>query len=644
MDNERRIKITVLKRAFNEELAQLYGVEELKRCPEFEENEEYILEANQCMNCYQTLEKPEGFCEEAWQSIRKYVFALIYGSNDDKKFQFGDWIKVPGVAICSCSDGIRPVTFKVELEEDTKEEEEQQQGDYEEIVEEDELIVRVFQNTKTVQLLDEFEGYTGDNPHKYKRMVINIYDGDMHIYNSRYDYVIERGDEQTIRSIGGISFTDLKNGNDEDLRKYIESEITEDVVRKYKDTNKFFKFSKPYLFKAQNRHNRIAYEESKNNTDELWNFSGKSHFKRTTRYAITGVYLTSEYHSYIPSKRKKFYESEKEKKIEEIIVQHYRDIYLYEIHLYANKLNEEIKKTTQKRFIRLDINDSDNYEEKYLSVFVDNEKNTIYISKEKYYCYKGSFHDWIYLWDEYHVDYDCSCVIDEEKEEDNKIIEKSSDENNVVNEKDNEDNSEKYERELENKILEDHKNRSNPEDESIEVVVRGFRNGIYKIYPYDKSTRRTSDGELSFIVVNPENKGKGKLIQSYVHDDLNLIYAVKDMFLKYKDELKKDVFLIQNRKTYDADKKRADMDLVKTALRNADNLSWKNDSYPAATYIKGERFQDKTYVSSYNDTQIVFKVLTSVYGKEVKYYANNYPVQEEWGAKLYEQIKERIKS
>lgn len=644
MDHGRRIRISVLKRTLNKELAQLYGIKEIDKCSKFEENKEYFLELDQSIDCHQTLEKPEGFCEDAWQSVQKYVLALVYGSNDDKKFQFNDWIKIPGVAICSCSDGIRPVIFKVALEDEVEEEEEQLDAKHENTTEDDELVIKVFQNTKTVQLLDEFEGYTGDNPHKYKRMVISIYDGNTNIYDSTYNYVIERGDEQTIHPIGGISFTDLKNGNDEDLKKYIESEITEDIVKKYKDTNKFFKFSKPYLFKAQNRLNRIAYEEPQNNTDKFWDFNRRSYFKRTTRYAITGVYLTSGYYNYIPGKRKKFYESEKEREIEEIIVNYYLDIYVCEIRLYVNKLNEEVKKNVKKKFAQLYINDDEKPEEKYISVFVDDEKSIIYISKEKYNSYKDSFHDWINLWDEYSINYNYSCVIDEEKEEGNLSIEKINDDDNNSTKKCTNNDNKNCKSNIENKVFDDYKNENNLEYEYIETTVNGFKNGIYKIYPYDRFTERTGDGEVSFIVINPENKGKGKFIQAFVHDDLNLIYAVKNMFFKYEDELKKDIFLIQNKKTYDRDKKRADMYFVKSALKNVDKLSWKNDSYPAATYINGVRFQDKTYVSSYKDAQIVFKVLTSVYGKEVKYYANDYPVQKEWGSKLYKKIKESIKN
>ncbi len=29
-------------------------------------------------------------------------------------FYYGDWIRKPSVAICSCNDGLRPVIFKLE--------------------------------------------------------------------------------------------------------------------------------------------------------------------------------------------------------------------------------------------------------------------------------------------------------------------------------------------------------------------------------------------------------------------------------------------------------------------------------------------------------------------------------------------------
>lgn len=59
---------------------------------------------------------PEGFCDEAWKTIYQYVFALAHGSGEEV-FYYGDWIKKPGVAICSCNDGLRPVIFKAEATE-----------------------------------------------------------------------------------------------------------------------------------------------------------------------------------------------------------------------------------------------------------------------------------------------------------------------------------------------------------------------------------------------------------------------------------------------------------------------------------------------------------------------------------------------
>ena len=64
--------------------------------------------------------KPEGFCDEAWKAIYQYVFALSHGAGDGL-FYYGDWIRKPGVAICSCNDGLRPVIFKVEATDEESE-------------------------------------------------------------------------------------------------------------------------------------------------------------------------------------------------------------------------------------------------------------------------------------------------------------------------------------------------------------------------------------------------------------------------------------------------------------------------------------------------------------------------------------------
>lgn len=99
----KKVKITVLKTTLDKELAQEYGATGLGACPMHKQGQVF----------YADYAKPEGFCDEAWKAIYQYVFALAHGA-ENQVFYYGDWIKKPGVAICSCNDGLRPVIFKLE--------------------------------------------------------------------------------------------------------------------------------------------------------------------------------------------------------------------------------------------------------------------------------------------------------------------------------------------------------------------------------------------------------------------------------------------------------------------------------------------------------------------------------------------------
>ena len=99
----KRVKITILKTTFDEELAKEYGVKGLGPCPMMSEGQIF----------YADYAKPDHFCDEAWKAVYQYVFSLAHGSGKEL-FYYGDWIKTPGVAICSCNDGLRPVIFKLE--------------------------------------------------------------------------------------------------------------------------------------------------------------------------------------------------------------------------------------------------------------------------------------------------------------------------------------------------------------------------------------------------------------------------------------------------------------------------------------------------------------------------------------------------
>lgn len=99
----KKVKITVLQTTFNADLAKEYGAEGLTACPMMKEGDVF----------YADYAKPAGFCDEAWKAIYQYVFALAHGASNSL-FYYGDWIRKPGVAICACNDGLRPVIFKLE--------------------------------------------------------------------------------------------------------------------------------------------------------------------------------------------------------------------------------------------------------------------------------------------------------------------------------------------------------------------------------------------------------------------------------------------------------------------------------------------------------------------------------------------------
>ena len=58
---------------------------------------------------------PENFCDEAGKATCEYVFALAHGTgNDGGLFYHGGAIRKPGLAICSCNNGLAPVISRIE--------------------------------------------------------------------------------------------------------------------------------------------------------------------------------------------------------------------------------------------------------------------------------------------------------------------------------------------------------------------------------------------------------------------------------------------------------------------------------------------------------------------------------------------------
>ncbi|MCQ2976059.1 MAG: TIGR04076 family protein [Bacteroidales bacterium] len=101
----KKCKITVVRKANYVDLQQKYENPISHACSMIE-NQVFISNG---------WEKPEGFCQSAWDSISEFVLALSHGASNF----YDGWMKNPKSAMISCNDGFRPVSFLIEaLDED----------------------------------------------------------------------------------------------------------------------------------------------------------------------------------------------------------------------------------------------------------------------------------------------------------------------------------------------------------------------------------------------------------------------------------------------------------------------------------------------------------------------------------------------
>lgn len=92
-------KITVVRRMLNQDLIDQYANSRItSACTRFADGQEFV-----CTD----LNMPPGFCHWAWADIQRDAMIISMGGNMP-------WVKQPGVQIAACSDGFRPVIFKIE--------------------------------------------------------------------------------------------------------------------------------------------------------------------------------------------------------------------------------------------------------------------------------------------------------------------------------------------------------------------------------------------------------------------------------------------------------------------------------------------------------------------------------------------------
>ena len=100
-----KCKITVLKRMVNQDLideymGDVYRAKDLAPCPGFEDGQTFVADSPGAV--------PEGFCAWAWANIHAEIVAIMSGGD------LCPWVKQGGTAIACCTDGFRPVVFKIE--------------------------------------------------------------------------------------------------------------------------------------------------------------------------------------------------------------------------------------------------------------------------------------------------------------------------------------------------------------------------------------------------------------------------------------------------------------------------------------------------------------------------------------------------
>ena len=91
-EQDSNIKITILKRSLNKEWNTEFRKSEGKKCPVFQDGQEFVLES--------PWSAPDGFCQWAWADIRTFIHLVREGKYE--------------TFVSCCTDGFRPVFFKIE--------------------------------------------------------------------------------------------------------------------------------------------------------------------------------------------------------------------------------------------------------------------------------------------------------------------------------------------------------------------------------------------------------------------------------------------------------------------------------------------------------------------------------------------------
>lgn len=142
----------------------------------------------------------------------------------------------------------------------------------------------------TVEILDEFEGIGNNHTVIYERMV-EIYGLPFFHEGTQKHFfcnlVIERRNGATCQ--GSITFNDYRKRDIPCLSERIKSEITDEVLERYLDTRRFYRFRNPFLLRGQNSRDRYGF----GNTTGFGDCGNGKRYGYCSEYIFAGAYITS---------------------------------------------------------------------------------------------------------------------------------------------------------------------------------------------------------------------------------------------------------------------------------------------------------------------------------------------------------------
>ncbi|RHP49495.1 TIGR04076 family protein [Clostridium sp. AF32-12BH] len=100
----KKVKITVLRTEYYQELAEPYAIPNLGMCPFHQKGQVLYSDG---------INPPDGMCGVAWQVIAPMARQLSLGELVQPS---GTWLNDDTIGVFACPDGIRPVIFLLEAE------------------------------------------------------------------------------------------------------------------------------------------------------------------------------------------------------------------------------------------------------------------------------------------------------------------------------------------------------------------------------------------------------------------------------------------------------------------------------------------------------------------------------------------------